>query len=92
MLDKIKDLPTAGLVFTGKEDHTEDSSVPSPLDVERYKRLRLAAKELNHRLTKTIPREGFSEIGEAIGILHDGVFVFDTEDVTSVLMDCCLYD
>ena len=35
---------------------------------------------------------GLCEIGEAIGILHDGVLVFETEDVTSVLMDCCLYD
>ncbi len=28
----------------------------------------------------------------AIGILRKGVLVFDNEDMTSMLMDCCLYD
>ena len=30
--------------------------------------------------------------GEAIGILHKGVLVFETEDMFGVFMDCCLYD
>ena len=63
-----------------------------PVDVERYKRLRSVSIELTGRMIKTIPRKAFHEIGEALGILHDGVLVFATEDVTSVLMDCCLYD
>src|SRR5271157_3054230 len=38
------------------------------------------------------PRETLSAVGEAIGILHQGVLVFATEDMSGVLMDCCLYD
>lgn len=47
---------------------------------------------LNHRVIKTIPRQAFDEIGDALGIRHNGVLVFDSEDMTSVMMDCCLYD
>jgi hypothetical protein len=48
--------------------------------------------DLNHRIVKTIPRQAFDEVGEAIGILRNGVLVFESEDMSSVLMDCCLYD
>ena len=48
--------------------------------------------DLNHRITKIIPRRAFEEVGEAIGIRHNDVLVFDSEDMSSVLMDCCLYD
>ncbi len=65
---------------------------PLSVEVERYKKLRSAATELSRRIVKTIPRKALYEIGEALGILREGVMVFDTEDVTSVLMDCCLYD
>lgn len=68
------------------------SFIPSLSDVERYKRLRRLARDLNHRIVKTVPREAMHEVGETIGILHRGVLVFDTEDETSILMDCCLYD
>src|SRR5258708_1578104 len=68
------------------------SFIPSSSNVERYKRLRRLAPDLNHRILKTIPREAMYEVGEAIGILHQGVLVFDSEDETSILMDCCLYD
>lgn len=43
-------------------------------------------------MVKTIPRRAFDEIGDALGILRNGVLVFDSEDMTSVLADCCLYD
>ena len=66
------------------------SFIPSLSDVERYKRLRQLARDLNHRIVKTVPREAMHEVGETIGILHRGVLVFDTEDETSILMDCCL--
>jgi SEC-C motif-containing protein len=65
---------------------------PSWSDVERYKRLRSLGKDLNHRMVQTIPRETTYAVGEAIGILHKGVLVFQTEDMSGVLMDCCLYD
>ena len=48
--------------------------------------------ELNHKIIKTIPRQAYDEIGDALGIRRSGVLVFDSEDMTSVMMDCCLYD
>jgi hypothetical protein len=66
--------------------------IPSSSDVERYKRLRRLARDLNHRILKTIPRETVHEIGDAIGILHNGVLVFGTEAEPSIHMDCCLFD
>ena len=68
--------------------------IPSivPSDVELYKRLRSASKDLNQRISSTAPRKALSEIGEAIGILHDGTLLIEDEDVMSVFMDCCLYD
>jgi hypothetical protein len=65
---------------------------PTSKDVERYRRLRVLTIDLNHRITKIIPRRAFEEVGEAIGIRHNDVLVFGSEDVSSVLMDCCLYD
>jgi hypothetical protein len=65
---------------------------PTSKDVERYRRLRALAMDLNHRIIKIIPRRAFEEVGEAIGIRHNDVLVFDSEDMSSVLMDCCLYD
>ncbi|MBI2689979.1 MAG: hypothetical protein HYX27_27050 [Acidobacteria bacterium] len=47
---------------------------------------------LNHRIIKTIPRHAFDKIGDALGILRNGVLVFDSKDMGSVMMDCCLYD
>jgi len=54
--------------------------------------LRAVSKDLNHRILRTIPRHAYDEVGEAIGILHNGVLEFDSEDMASVMMDCCLYD
>ena len=65
---------------------------PTRQDVERYRRLRTLSRELNQRIVKTIPRQAYDEVGDAIGILHNGVLVFDSVDMTSVMMDCCLYD
>lgn len=61
-------------------------------DIERYRRLRAISLELNHRIIKTIPRKAVLETGNAIGVEHDGQLFFDSEDASSVLMDCCLYD
>lgn len=65
---------------------------PTRQDVERYRSLRALSMALHHKIIKTIPRQAYDEIGDAIGIRHNGVLVFDTEDMTSVMMDCCLYD
>src|SRR5437764_588558 len=61
-------------------------------DVERYKRLRAVATYLNQRRVKTIPKEAIHDMGRALGILRDGKLYFETEDVLSVLMDCCIHD
>jgi hypothetical protein len=45
--------------------------------------------ELNH---SSIPRQAYDEIGDALGIRRNGILIFDSEDMTSVMMDCCLYD
>jgi len=68
------------------------SFIPSSSDVERYQRLRRLARDLNHRILKTIPRMALYEVGEAVGILHRGVLVFNSEDETHIQMDCCLFD
>jgi hypothetical protein len=65
---------------------------PTRQDVERYRRLRAVGMELNHKIIKTFPRRVIEEVGDAIGIRHNGVLVFTTEDMSSVLMDCCLHD
>ena len=61
-------------------------------DVERYKRLRALSKYLNQHMVETIPKEAMPEMGRALGILRDGKLCFDTQDMSSVLMDCCIYD
>jgi hypothetical protein len=43
-------------------------------------------------MVKTIPREAFDDIGDAIGIRRNGTVFFETEDVSAVMADCCLYD
>jgi hypothetical protein len=40
---------------------------------------------LNHRIIQTISRQAYDEIGNALGIRHDGVLVLDSEDLTSVM-------
>jgi hypothetical protein len=47
---------------------------------------------LTHGMIKTIPSHAYGEVGDAIGILHNGVLVFANEDMSSVMGDCCLYD
>ncbi len=47
---------------------------------------------LNQKILETIPRQAYDDIGGALGILRNGVLVFDSEDMTSVMADCCVYD
>src|SRR5450756_2442218 len=62
---------------------------PTRPDVERYRSMRALCVEMNQRIVETLPRKAYEEIGDAIGIRHNGVLVLDNLDVSSVLMDCC---
>jgi hypothetical protein len=68
------------------------SYFPSSADAARYRRLRHLGRALNERILQTVPSRAFDEIGEALGVRRNGTLVFETEDVTSVLADSCLYD
>jgi hypothetical protein len=68
------------------------SFYPTPEDVERYRIFRTLSMDLCDRIVKTIPGRAYDEIGNALGIRHKDILVFDTEDVASVLMDCCIFD
>lgn len=65
---------------------------PTRADVERYRRLRGVGMNLNSKIVNTIPRQTIHDVGDALGIRRNGILVFDSQDMTSVLMDCCLYD
>jgi hypothetical protein len=66
------------------------SFFPNPTDVNRYRRLRALGRALNEKVLDTVP--AYNEIGDAIGMRRQGKIVFETEDESSVLADCCLYD
>jgi hypothetical protein len=61
-------------------------------DVERYQQLRQLTRRLSDALTKTIPHEAIQEVGNALGIMRNGILLLDTMDVLSVLADSCLFD
>ncbi len=65
---------------------------PARADVERYMRLREAAGRLNNELLATIPRRAMDDVGEALGIVRGNTFIFDSEEISDVFTDCCLYD
>jgi hypothetical protein len=62
------------------------------MDVERYRQLRQLGRRLMSVLAETIPREAIQEMGNALGIMRKNKLIFDTLDVSSVLMDSCLFD
>lgn len=65
---------------------------PTPQDVERYRSLRAISRELHEAILRTVPGEAFEHIANALGILRDGMIVLDSEDVSAVISDACLYD
>lgn len=65
---------------------------PTPEDVEKYQQMRARCRRINDRLLKTVPKEAFDDIGNALGVLRKGVLVLDSEDMMGVLADCCLFD
>ena len=61
--------------------------------LHRYKRLREVSRMLNSEvLLPRIPTDVMQEAGRTLGILRRGVFVFQTEDESSILMDYCIHD
>ncbi len=57
----------------------------------QYQRFRKVARELNRRLVDSVDREAIDEAGERLGILKQGIMVFDTEDMATVLMDFAVH-
>ncbi len=60
--------------------------------VAAYQRLRPVRLRLNNELVGRLSRDVLDEGGSKLGILRRGVFVFDNEDESSVLMDYCVYN
>src|ERR1700722_12028870 len=65
---------------------------PSGQDVERYRRVRALSVRLSQRILDTVPVQALSDVGDAIGIRHDRVVIFESDEMSSVMADCCLYD
>ena len=65
--------------------------MPRPEDLAYYKRLRACQIELNGKISCTISKNEFEKNGEALGIRHRGVLVFDSEDIVSVFTDYNIY-
>ena len=60
--------------------------------VAHYQRLRPIHLRLNNELVRRLSRDVLDEGAKKLGILRGGMFVFDSEDESSVLMDYCIYD
>jgi len=81
----------------GMQDHspcstTATDSADRAEIVSRYKHLRAVGRRLNDKLVQRLSRDVLDEGGRKLGIFQGDVFVFNSEDETSVLMDYCLYD
>lgn len=68
------------------------SYLPTPHDVERYRRLRAASLQLNSKLTKALPKPAFEEVATALDLMRNGVLVLNSEDESGVLADCCIHN
>lgn len=60
--------------------------------VAEYKRLRAASTRLVNELVRRLKANELNEGGEKLGIIRRGIFVFESEDVSAVLMDYCVYE
>ena len=54
--------------------------------------MRAAGRNLNDKLVKRLSKDVLHEGAKKLGILRRGVFVFNSEEESSVLMDYCIYD
>ena len=59
--------------------------------VARYQRMRAVSRKLNDAMVQRLPKDALNEGGRKLGMLRNGIFVFDDELDTAVLMDYCLY-
>ncbi len=59
--------------------------------VSRYQHLRAINTQMNNQLVKLLQKDVVEEGARRLGIMRDGILVFDSEEETSVLMDFCLY-
>ena len=60
--------------------------------VARYKHLRTLKKKLNSQLTKRLSKDVLEEGGRKLGMLRKGIFMFDSEHDSNVLMEYCIFD
>jgi hypothetical protein len=58
----------------------------------RYQHLRSVAMNLNTKLTRRLSRGIIQEGGKKLGMWEDGALSLDSEDMSSVLMDYCLFN
>jgi len=76
---------------TVSNDPASKDAAPKDI-VARYRGLRSIRSRLNDELVHRLSTETLKEGAKRLGILRDGMFVFDNEDESSVLMDYCIYD
>lgn len=76
-----------GLFKRGPNQPTDTAGI-----VALYQRLRPVRLRLNNELVGRLSRDALDEGGKKLGILRRGMFVFNNEDESSVLMDYCIYD
>ena len=60
--------------------------------IARYKRLRGVSRKLHEGMMEYVEKDAFQQCGKRLGILRDGILVFQSEDQSSVLMDHCIHD
>jgi SEC-C motif len=58
----------------------------------RYQQIRQIGLKLNHMLVERLDKSMLEEGARELDMLRGGVMVFDSEDMTSVLMDYCIHD
>lgn len=52
----------------------------------------MASRTLHQEIIETLPKNAVLEIGKRLGIVRGRTVMLDSEDMLSVIMDCCLYD
>lgn len=59
--------------------------------IEHYRRLRPQLTRLQDAILHRVSREDIMASGQRLGLVHEGILMFDGEDDTAVLMDHILY-
>lgn len=65
---------------------------PQSDKVRKYKKIRETGRNLNSKIFKVVPKDVMQRAAKDMGILHKGVFVFDSEEEMSFLQDRLTYD